>query len=148
MKNEDVVGAAPTGDAPTTSELSKIQLPTRMPLILETWLYVYKFAILSRAINSLWTKNTIRWHRSVSTLVQVKAYCMTVPRHYLNTYWLLIGGVLWHSPESNFTLSTKNVVLYNDFEIYALKITPQSSRANELKCSWEGMLMSLKIMCT
>ena len=34
-ENEDVVGAAPTGDAPTTSELSTIFLPTKVRLILE-----------------------------------------------------------------------------------------------------------------
>ena len=37
VENEDVIGAAPTGDAPTTSEWSTIQLPTNVPLILETW---------------------------------------------------------------------------------------------------------------
>ena len=37
VKNEDVVGAAPTGDAPTTSEWWTILLPTRVRLILETW---------------------------------------------------------------------------------------------------------------
>ena len=36
MENEDVVGAAPTGDAPTTSEGSTILLPTKVRLILET----------------------------------------------------------------------------------------------------------------
>ena len=40
VDNEDVVGAAPTGDAPTTSELSTILLPTKVRLILETWRYV------------------------------------------------------------------------------------------------------------
>ena len=35
--NEDVVGAAPTGDAPTPSELSKIVFPTKVRLILEVW---------------------------------------------------------------------------------------------------------------
>ena len=39
VENEDVVGAAPTGDAPTTSEWSTIQLPTKVRLILETWRY-------------------------------------------------------------------------------------------------------------
>ena len=34
-ENEDAVGAAPTGDAPTTSELSEILLPTEVWLILE-----------------------------------------------------------------------------------------------------------------
>ena len=35
VKNEDVVGAAPTGDAPTTSEWSTISLPTKERLILQ-----------------------------------------------------------------------------------------------------------------
>ena len=35
VENEDVVGAAPTGDAPTTYELSTILLPTKVCLILE-----------------------------------------------------------------------------------------------------------------
>ena len=38
-KNEDVVGAAPTGDAPTTSEWSTIIFPTKLRLILEVWRY-------------------------------------------------------------------------------------------------------------
>ena len=37
VKNEDVVGAAPTDDAPTTSESSTSLLPTKVPLILEIW---------------------------------------------------------------------------------------------------------------
>ena len=36
-ENEDVVGAAPTGDVPTTSEWSTILLPTNMCLTLEVW---------------------------------------------------------------------------------------------------------------
>ena len=39
VENEDVVGAAPTGDAPTTSEWSTILLPTRVRLILKTLRY-------------------------------------------------------------------------------------------------------------
>ena len=35
VENEDVIGAAPTGDAPTTSEWSTILYPTRVRLILE-----------------------------------------------------------------------------------------------------------------
>ena len=37
VKNEDVVGAASTGDAPTTSEWSTILLPTKVCLILDVW---------------------------------------------------------------------------------------------------------------
>ena len=50
VKNEDVVGAAPTGDAtttvgaaPTTSEWWTILLPTEVHLILEVWQYVRDF---------------------------------------------------------------------------------------------------------
>ena len=39
VENEDVVGAAPTGDAPTTSEWSTILLPTKVHSILEVWQY-------------------------------------------------------------------------------------------------------------
>ena len=35
VDNEDVVGAAPAGAAPTTSEWSTILLPTKVQLILE-----------------------------------------------------------------------------------------------------------------
>ena len=37
VKNEDVVGAVPKGNAPTTSEWSTILLPTKVQLILEVW---------------------------------------------------------------------------------------------------------------
>ena len=37
VENEDVVGAVPTGDAPTISEWSTILLPSKVGLILETW---------------------------------------------------------------------------------------------------------------
>ena len=40
VKNEDVVGAAPIGDAPTTSEWSTILLPAKVPLISEVWQYI------------------------------------------------------------------------------------------------------------
>ena len=44
VENEDVVGAAPTGDTSTTSEWSTILLPTKVHLILETWHYIcYNF---------------------------------------------------------------------------------------------------------
>ena len=39
IENEDAVGAAPTGDAPTTSEWSTILLPTKVCLVLEVWRY-------------------------------------------------------------------------------------------------------------
>ena len=40
VENEDVVGGALTGDAPTTSEWSTILLPNKMLLILDVWQYI------------------------------------------------------------------------------------------------------------
>ena len=40
VENEDVVGAAPTGDAPTTSEWSTLLLPSKVWFILDVWRYV------------------------------------------------------------------------------------------------------------
>ena len=37
VENEDIAGAAPTGDAPTTSEWSTILLPTKVRLKLDVW---------------------------------------------------------------------------------------------------------------
>ena len=45
VENEDVVGAAPTGDASTTSEWSTILLLIKVELILETWWYVFFNAV-------------------------------------------------------------------------------------------------------
>ena len=46
VENEDVVGAAPTGDALTTSEWSTILLPTKVWLILEFLRYISLFTIV------------------------------------------------------------------------------------------------------
>ena len=42
-------------------------------------------------------------HRFRSTLARVMAWCLMAPSHYLSQCWLIISGVLWHAPESNFT---------------------------------------------
>ena len=42
------------------------------------------------SFNSLWPSGTIRWHGSLSTLVQVMASYLTAQSHYLNQCWLII----------------------------------------------------------
>ena len=57
------------------------------------WVY-----LMFRAGYSLWPNTNAIWqHGSGSTL--------KAPSHYLNRCWLIIKGVLWHSPEINFTRS-------------------------------------------
>ena len=43
--------------------------------------------------NSLWPSDAIWRHRSMSTLAQVMACCLTAPNHYLNQCWPIISEV-------------------------------------------------------
>ena len=52
--------------------------------------------------NSLRPSDPIWWHRSGSTLPQVIACCLMATSHYLSKSWLIIGEVLWNSPEGSF----------------------------------------------
>ena len=62
-----------------------------------------------KCVNTLWPSEAMWWHVSVAMLDQVMVCCLTAPSHYLNQCWLIIKGVLWHSPDSNFTQSTTRV---------------------------------------
>ena len=57
VENEDVVGPAPAGDAPTTFEWSTTLLPTKVWLILEVWqcLYINHFKSYNRTYPVDWT---------------------------------------------------------------------------------------------
>ena len=66
-RNEDVVGAAPTSDAPTTSERSTLLLPSKVRLILEIWMYLGKvFSGLLLVMSFSWQART---HHSDGSLV-------------------------------------------------------------------------------
>ena len=58
-----------------------------------------------------------------STLAQAMACCLMAPSHYLNQCWLLSIEVLWHSPESNLTVSAKATILYYELTHWGL-VTP------------------------
>ena len=51
--------------------------------------------------NSLVPGDTIWWHRTWSTLVQVMACCLMILSHYLNQCWQIISKVQWQSLEDN-----------------------------------------------
>ena len=57
VENEDVVGAAPIGDAPTTSEWSTTLLPTKVWLILEVWVYITKNFYILIDLTSIWCES-------------------------------------------------------------------------------------------
>ena len=37
----------------------------------------------------------------------------------------VIGEILWHSPESNFTTNSHFTIIYNEFDYYTLKLLPR-----------------------
>ena len=85
----------------------------------------------------LWPSDAIWRHRSGSALVQAMACCLTAPNHCLNHCWLLISQVLWHSPESNFTVNAQVwlLVYIISLRIILLKLLPHLPGANELNHS-------------
>ena len=95
VENEDVVWAAPTGDAPTTSEWSTILLPTKVCLILETWRYVHQ-------------ETNHHWFR-------LWLVAWSVPNHYLKRCWNIVSSthgskLQWHSKRNSYIFIQGNVV--------------------------------------
>ena len=80
----------------------------------------------------LWSDDSIRLHRSYSTLAQVMAWWLTASNHYLNQCWFITKGVLWHSPESNFPASVQLLFCRMSLETTPFKPLPQLPEANEL----------------
>ena len=54
--------------------------------------------------------------------------CLTAPSHYLKQCRLMISGVLWHSPDNNFTENTQDINCWNEFEIYLFETIVKSPR--------------------
>ena len=96
-------------------------------------------SILSRPqyVNSLWPSDAIWWHRSGSTLAQVRAWWSQMASHFLsqqtiawanvdlvlNQCWLIISKVHWPSCEGNFTRDIPATNHYNLLEDYLHKVS-------------------------
>ena len=67
------------------------------------------------------------WRRRTwSTLVQVMAWCLEAPSHYLIQCWSIISDVLWQSWDDNFTANTQDICPWYEFENYQFQITEES----------------------
>ena len=64
VEYEDVVGAARTGDAPTTSEWPAILLPTKVSLMLEVWRYAFDTVCTLFILQILDSMKSDHTHRS------------------------------------------------------------------------------------
>ena len=85
-------------------------------------------------INTMCPSDTLWWNITGSTLAQVMDCCLTAPSHYLNQCWLLIGEILWHSPQSNFTANAQATILYTvmSLKFTLLKSLPHLPGSSEL----------------
>ena len=107
VENEDVVGVAPTGDAPTTSEWATILLPTKVCLILEVWQYLVskeEFGYLNQWWASLLHTRVNRWEVNIQGWGEYSTY------EY--EYW---------------KISTRVVLEYNVFSIFMFIILGKTS---------------------
>ena len=95
-------------------------------------------------IISLEPSNTI-WHKTVSTLAQVMACCLTPPSHHMNQCWLTISEAQWQLPEGNYTRDTWAINYWNWLENHLSNISFNSPGAEELYISHAGMLKLCKI---
>ena len=66
--------------------------------------------------------------KTVLTLTQVMACCLTAPSHYLNQCWLIITDGYWHSSEGNFAASLSAINHCNWLKKYSSKISLKSPR--------------------
>ena len=71
VENEDVVGAAPIGDAPTSSEWLTILLPTKGHQILEVWVYYVSAWVSDNIYYTVWDEITYPFSNFNGTTVEV-----------------------------------------------------------------------------
>ena len=89
--------------------------------------------IQDHRFNSLRPSDAIWRQWSWTTLAQVMACCLTAPSHYLNQFWLIIRGVLWHTSESSFAGIAQGIDSGYEFEKDILKNIFKSPRGQWVK---------------
>ena len=86
-------------------------------------------------------------HKSGSILAQVMACCLMVLSHCLIPCWFIMKGVLWHSPESNFTSAHELIHNMCSENITLSKLAPHL-RDQQVNCPngqvWVASILVLK----
>ena len=82
-----------------------------------------------------WPSDATWRHKSVSTLVQVVAYCLTPTSHFLGQCLVPFCETIWHTPESNLALIVQATILHNEIEIHANNLLPHLPGENESNSS-------------
>ena len=69
-----------------------------------------------KEINLLCPCDDIWWHRPQLTLVQLMAWCLMAPSHYLTQCWLTMKEIIWYLFEGNVNLKTEDTNLQVAFK--------------------------------
>ena len=95
------------------------------------WQFLYKKIKCSEMMIQL---TVAKWHHMAAYIwVNIGLDNGWLPHNtkpLLNQYWLIIKGVLWHSPESNFTRSAQSMINMYSNTIF-LNLLPHFSGPNE-----------------
>ena len=94
---------------------------------------MFRISEILLLFNLSWPSDAIQRHGSGSTLAQVMACCLTAPSHYQNQWWLIIGGVSWHSLGANSLEKLSDIYPGYEFEYYKFKSTAASPRDQWVK---------------
>ena len=81
---------AATARCPTTTDTTSLSWSVSMQW---WWSYIDGLVLKGHYINSLWPSDAIWCHNTLSILVQVMAWCLIAPSHYLNQCWLIMSEV-------------------------------------------------------
>ena len=88
-------------------------------LVVMTWCQAGDRPLLEPVINSLSPSDAIYWKRYWSTMVQIMAWCLMAPSHYLNQYWLEIIPIhLNANSQQMYKMSLRKLSIKNRFLIF------------------------------
>ena len=83
----------------------------------------------NQAIDSLWPSDVIWRRRSWSTLVRVRACCLSALSHHLNQWWRAIKKI-WRSFHGNVYLNTHDIKSQVWLKMHTFEITATSHRGH------------------
>ena len=155
MENEDVVGSAPTGDAPTTSEWSTIYWPIKVHLLLETWWYVgwnHGDVTLDISCSVQVVYLSICWS---NFFVQICCFLLSTShkRHFFSTFQCdYLRYQIWLSQVSNYFPCFNVIILgikflntfqcdYLKYQIPQSKIIPLLLEHPQSAVTWASLIL-------
>ena len=103
----------------------------------DTWqIWMWLKNLTCTLMNTLFPSDAIWRYRTRSTLVQVVAWCLMAPSHYLKQCWLNIKWGQWHLFKGNSTRIMSATSHKNYLENHLLQISFKSPRGHWVNGPW------------